>query len=189
MTQTNSANQNAPASPGATPPPPTRRSVWTAREKLARLAWTVLARPVWLLAPGMRPTLVRLFGGQVGRGCALAGSAEITIPWHLRLGDDVRVGERVILYALGPITIGDNTVLDYRAHLCAGTHDMNDSRFPLIKAPITIGRGCLVGLDAYIGPGVTLGDDCRVWPRASVHKGAPAGARLVGNPARAEGSP
>lgn len=158
--------------------------MWTAREKLVRLAWATLARPVWWLAPGLRPALIRLFGGQVGRNCAFAGSVEITIPWHVRCGDGVRVAERVILYGLGPITIGAGTVLDYKAHLCAGTHDMNDSRFPLLKTPITVGAGCLIGIDAYIGPGVELGDGCRVWPRASVYKSFPAGTNLRGNPAK-----
>ena len=168
----------------AAPPPPARRSVWTTKEKLIRLAWTTLARPVWLLLPGSRSGLIRLFGGTVGRNCTFARSVEVTIPWHVRCGNNVRVGERVILYGLGPITIGDNTVLDYKAHCCAGTHDMTDSRFPLLKTPITIGRDCFVGIDAYIGPGVELADGCRVWPRASVYKSAPANTALRGNPAK-----
>ncbi|MDQ7013654.1 MAG: DapH/DapD/GlmU-related protein [Planctomycetota bacterium] len=170
--------------PPPPPPPPARRSVWTTKEKLVRLAWTTLARPVWLLLPSSRPALIRLFGGTVGTGCSFAASVEVTIPWHVRCGDNVRVGERVILYGLGPITIGDNTVLDYKAHCCAGTHDMTDSRFPLLKTPITIGRDCFIGIDAYIGPGVQLGDGCRVRPRASVYKSAPPHTTLQGNPAK-----
>lgn len=167
-----------------TPPPPVRRSVWTRREKLIRLAWTFLARPIWVVSPSQRPGLIRRFGGQVGKNCAFASSVEITIPWNIRCGDNVRVGERVILYGLGPITIGDNTCIDYRAHLCAGTHDMTDSRFPLLKTPITIGSNCFIGIDAYIAPEVNLGDGCRVWPRASVYKSFPATTHLQGNPAK-----
>ncbi|MBK7403451.1 MAG: acetyltransferase [Phycisphaerales bacterium] len=170
---------------GAAPPPPARRSVWTRREKLVRLVWAWGARPLWLAFPSLRPVLIRWFGGKVGKDCAFAASVEVTIPWHVRCGDGVRVGERVILYGLGPITIGDRTVLDYRAHLCAGTHDMTDSRFPLLKTPITIGRDCIVGIDAYIGPNVELGDGCRVWARASVYRSFPAGTWLQGNPAKA----
>lgn len=173
--------------PGETPstlPEPARRSVWTPREKLVRLVWATLGRLVWLIAPGARPGLIRLFGGRCGPGCRFAGSVDILIPWNIRCGSRVRVGERSILYALGPITIGDDTVLDQRAHLCAGTHDMADSRFPLLKPPITVGARCLIGADAYIGPEVVLGDDIRVWPRASVYKSFPDGSRLRGNPAR-----
>jgi putative colanic acid biosynthesis acetyltransferase WcaF len=166
------------------PPPPARRSVWTPKEKLIRLLWSTLARPGWLAFSGLRPALLRLFGGTVGRNCAFAASVEITIPWHVRCGDGVRIGERVILYGLGPIAIGSGTVIDYKAHLCAGTHDMTDSRFPLLKTPITIGERCFIGIDAYIAPGVTLGDGCRVWPRASVYKSFPADTHLQGNPAQ-----
>jgi putative colanic acid biosynthesis acetyltransferase WcaF len=171
--------------PGNTPhPPPARRSVWTTREKIIRLAWTTVARPIWLCCPGLRPALLRSFGGRVGKNCAFAASVEVTIPWNVRCGDNVRVGERAILYGLGLITIGDNTVIDYRAHLCAGTHDMTDSRFPLLKTPITIGAGCFIGIDAYIAPETELGDGCRVWPRASVYKSFPANTNLQGNPAK-----
>lgn len=167
-------------------PPPTRRSVWTPREKIVRLLWGTVAALPWRLLPAARPALLRLFGGRVGRGCRLAGSVSIAIPWHLRLGDGVEVGERVVLYGLGPIEIGDGCVLDYGAHLCAGTHDMRDSRFPLLKTPITLGPGCFVGLDAYVGPDVVLGPRTIVAPRASVHRSHPGDAVLVGNPARPE---
>ena len=175
--------------PDHTPPPairpePTRTSVWTTREKIIRIIWSTLGRAFWVLLPPARPALIRLFGGACGPGCTLARSVDILIPWNIRLGARVRVARGVILYALGPIVVGDDTLIDHDAHLCAGTHDMTDSRFPLIKPPITVGKRCLIGADAYLGPEVVLGDDCRVWPRASVYRSCPAGARLRGNPAK-----
>lgn len=169
---------------GGVHPPPARRSVWTTREKVIRIVWATLGRVVWVVCGGARPWLIRRFGGRAGRGCVIARSVDILIPWNVHLGDNVRVGERVILYGLGPIEIGSGTVIDFRAHLCAGTHDMTDSRFPLIKPPITVGAGCFIGLDAYIGPEVVLGDGCVVWPRASVYRSFPAGSELKGNPAK-----
>ena len=164
-------------------PPPTRRSVWTPKQKVLRVLWTTVARAVWIVLPPARPGLIRLFGGRAGRNCRLARSVQIAIPWNVRLGDDVEVGEHAVLYSLGEITLGDSVVIDYGAHLCAGTHDMRDSRFPLLTPPITIGRGCFVGIDAFIGPNVTLGDGCRVWPRASVYRDCDGGVELRGNPA------
>lgn len=169
---------------GVVAPAPARRSVWTTREKVVRMVWATVGRLAWVCVPRARGALLRAFGGSAGRGCELARSVEILIPWNVHLGSGVRVGERVILYGLGPIRIGDGTVIDYRAHLCAGTHDMSDSRFPLVKPPITVGRGCFIGLDAYVGPEVVLGDGCVVWPRAAVFKSQPAGAEVRGNPAR-----
>jgi putative colanic acid biosynthesis acetyltransferase WcaF len=164
--------------------PPARRSVWTPKQKLVRLAWGTLGRWLWVLVPGARSRVLRAFGAKVGRDCRFHRRVEITIPWHLDLGDGVIVGEGAILYGLGMITIGSNTVLDYGAHLCAGSHDMRDPRFPLTRPPITIGANCTVGIDAYVSPGVTIGDDVVVWARASVYKDVPGGVTVRGNPAQ-----
>jgi putative colanic acid biosynthesis acetyltransferase WcaF len=166
-------------------PPPLRRSVWTIRQKVVRAIWGIVARPIWIVAPALRSPLLRFFGAKVGKGCRFGRSVEITIPWNLDIGDAVEVGERVILYGLGPITLGDRVVIDYRAHLCAGTHDHTDSRFPLVKPPITIGHDTFIGIDAYIAPDVSLGPGCRVLPRASVYRSFGGGVQLLGNPARA----
>ncbi|UCD74936.1 MAG: hypothetical protein JSV91_14255 [Phycisphaerales bacterium] len=164
--------------------PPARRSAWTTKQKFIRLLWMTAGRFLWLLFPSARSALIRLFGGSAGRGCRFARGVEIVVPWNLHVGNNVQVEDRAILYTLGPITLGDNVVIDYRAHLCAGTHDMNDSTFPLLTPPISIGDGSFIGLDAYVGPNVTLGAGCRVWPRASVYRDFPDGTSLRGNPAQ-----
>ncbi|MHC5024717.1 MAG: DapH/DapD/GlmU-related protein, partial [Planctomycetota bacterium] len=143
-------------------PPPLRRSAWTTKQKIVRVAWTTVGRLAWIGLPRARPGLLRLFGGRAGRGCRFARNVEITIPWNVRVGDRVEVGAAAIIYSLGMITIGDDVVLDYGAHLCAGTHDHTDSMFPLVTPPINVGDGSFIGIDAYIGPGVTLGRRCRV---------------------------
>ncbi|MCP3902652.1 MAG: colanic acid biosynthesis acetyltransferase WcaF [Planctomycetes bacterium] len=165
--------------------PPLRRSPWSVRQRLVRIVWNSLGRLAWALFPSFRSTLLRGFGATVGRGCRFGSGVEAVIPWNLRLGNDVDVGDRVILYSLGTITIGDGVVLDYRCHLCAGSHDIFDSRFPQTRPPIAIGAGSLVGIDAYVGPGVTLGSGVWVHPRASVYRSvADDGVELRGNPAR-----
>ena len=180
---------NTPAA-NAPVPPPTRRSVWTPKEKLIRVLWGIVAAPIWTILPAARPALIRAFGGRAGPGCRFAKNVRVTIPWNIRCGSRVTVHDGAILYALGPITIGDDTVIDRRVHLCAGTHDMTDSTFPLIKPPITIGARCLLGIDSYVGPDVEMGDDCRTAPRTSVFKSVPDGSRLAGNPGKPiEGTP
>ena len=164
--------------------PPQRVSPWTTRQKLVRVAWETVGRVLWCVAPGSRPSLLRLFGARVGRRCRFARSVEIVIPWNLTIGDDVVVGDHVVLYALGPIDIANGVVLDTRAHLCAGSHDIGDPRFPQTRPPISIGRDTYLGIDTYVAPGVTIGERCRVHPRSSVFRDAPDDAELRGNPAR-----
>jgi putative colanic acid biosynthesis acetyltransferase WcaF len=167
------------------PPPPPRRTTWTARQNLLRVVWSSLGRLAWVLLPPCRSSLLRLFGATVGPGCRFARSVEIDIPWTLHIGRNVQVGEQAILYGLGMITIGDDVVLDRKAHLCAGTHDMDDPQFALLRPPVTVGDGCFIGYDAYIGPGVALGSRCRVLPRASVYRNWGDDLILRGNPAAA----
>ncbi len=161
-----------------------RKTPWTLKENIARVMWMTFGKVAWTLLPPARSALIRLFGGKVGRACRFASRVEVTIPWNVRIGDRVLVRDGAIIYSLGPITIGDDSVLDARAHLCAGTHDMTDPTFPLVKPPITLGQRCIVGIDAYVAPDVELGDGSRVWPRASVYKSFPEGVSLKGNPAR-----
>jgi len=167
--------------------PPARRSAWTFKQKVIRLLWGTLGRLCWQVSC-LRPTVLRLFGGTVGARCRLARSVELTIPWNISIGDDVVIHERAILYSLGTISIGSGTVIDVRAHLCAGSHDMRDTRFPLTRPPIVVGSECRIGVDAYLAPDVTLGDKCVVHHRASVYKSFPQGSVLEGNPARPTGS-
>ena len=143
-----------------------------------------LGGALWRLLPPFRSQLLRFFGATIGARCSFASSVRIDVPWNLNIGDDVQVRDHAILYALGPITIGERSIIDRYAHLCAGSHDFTDPRFPLTRPPITLGKRCLVGLDAYIGPGVTLGDNAAVHPRASVHRDFPSDSNLAGNPAR-----
>ena len=56
--------------------------------------------------------------------------------------------------------------------------------FPLIKPPITLGQGCFVGFDAYIGPEVVLGDQTIVHARSSVYRSTEPGSEWRGNPAK-----
>lgn len=162
----------------------TRKTPWTLKQNITRTIWMTFGRMAWVPFPSLRPRLIRLFGGKVGKNCTFATGVEVTIPWHVTIGDNVRVRSGAIIYSLGQIHIGNDSVLDSRAHLCAGTHDMSDPTFPLVRRPITIGARCLIGTDAYIAPGTELGDDCIVWPRASVYKNFPDGIALRGNPAR-----
>lgn len=163
---------------------PKRKSVWTTKQKLIRIIWSTIGRAIWVLIPSMRSSVLRLFGARVGSGCSFARDIDIVVPWNIRIGDRVSIADRSILYSLGVIDIGNDCVIDRKAHLCAGTHDMTDPMFPLLRPPITIGNGCFIGFDAYIGPEVVLGDRTCVYPRTSLYRSTEPGTTYRGNPAK-----
>jgi putative colanic acid biosynthesis acetyltransferase WcaF len=100
------------------------------------------------------------------------------------MGDDVSIGDEAILYSLGTITIGSRSFLSQYAHLCAGTHDHTSRDYPLVCAPITIGEDCWIAADAFVGPGVNVGDRTVLGARASAFNDLPPDVIAVGNPAK-----
>jgi putative colanic acid biosynthesis acetyltransferase WcaF len=52
-----------------------------------------------------------------------------------------------------------------------------------VRSPIKIGSGVWVCAQAFIGPGVTVGDNSVVGARAVVFDDVPEGVVAVGNPA------
>lgn len=160
---------------------------WTRREQLGRVLWA-LAWPLFALSPrpfwGWRRWLLRRFGAMIGTGVHVYPTVRITIPWNLTLGADCAIGDRAILYALGPISIGPRATISQGAHLCAGTHDWRDPSRPLLKPPILIRADVWVAADAFVGPGVTVGEGAIVGARAVVMRDVPANVIAAGNPAR-----
>lgn len=105
-------------------------------------------------------------------------------PWLLKVGAYSCLGDGVNVYNLGPVSIGEHTVVSQNVHICAGTHDYTRPALPLLRLPITIGSGVWVCADAFVGPGVTIGDNSVVGARAVVTKDVPPAVVVAGNPAR-----
>jgi putative colanic acid biosynthesis acetyltransferase WcaF len=80
--------------------------------------------------------------------------------------------------------VGDHSVVSQDASLCAGTHDHTRADLPLQRPPIHIGSGVWVCAEAFIGPGVTIGNNSVVGARAVVAGDVPAAVVVAGNPAK-----
>lgn len=160
---------------------------WTRRELAGRVLWA-LARPAFRLSPrplwGWRRWLLRGFGARIGANVQIYPSVHISIPWNISIGEGSAVGDRAILYALGPISLGKGVTISQGAHLCAGTHDWSRPDRPLLKPPITIGDNSWICADAFVGPGVTIGAGTILGARAVAMKDIAPGIVAVGNPAR-----
>jgi putative colanic acid biosynthesis acetyltransferase WcaF len=161
---------------------------WSRGELIGRALWEILRGPLFIWTPrpmwAWRRGVLRLFGAKIGRHVQIHPSARIAIPWNLQIGDEASVGDSVILYDLGPITIGCRASISQNAHLCAGTHDYRRSEMPLLKPPIVIAEGAWVCADAFVGPGVIVGAFSIVGARGVVLKSVPDGVIVGGNPAR-----
>jgi putative colanic acid biosynthesis acetyltransferase WcaF len=156
-------------------------------ELFRRVCWS-MAQPLFRFSPrllfGWRRFLLRSFGAKVGRHVHVYSSATIYMPWNLEIGDWSAVGENAFVYNLGVVTIGRQVTISHRAHLCAGTHDYTRADMPLLKPPIRINDSAWVCADAFVGPGVEVGEGAIVGARAvAVNRVAPW-TIVAGNPAR-----
>ena len=159
---------------------------WSFLELMGRLGWG-LCGPLFRFSPrllwGWRRFLLRLFGAKVGRQVHIHPSARIFIPWNLEVGDWSSVGFDALIYNLGMARIGSKVTISQRAHLCAGSHDFRDPAMTLLKPPITVHDEVWVCADAFVGPGVTIGEGSVVGARAVVVRDVPPWSVVAGNPA------
>ena len=87
-----------------------------------------------------------------------------------------------------PSSIGSTASISQGAHLCAGTHDYRRADLPLQKLPISIGEGAWICADAFIGPGVKVGNYAIVGARAVAMRIIEDWSIVAGNPARVIGT-
>jgi putative colanic acid biosynthesis acetyltransferase WcaF len=165
-----------------------RKSRKYSRGELARRVLWGAVKPFFRFSPrpcfGWRRFLLRCFGARIGREVHIYNSTVIYYPWNLDAGDYCAIGEQVFLYNLGPVTIGPRATISHRAHLCAGTHDHTKADFPLMRLPIVIGAQAWICADAFVGPGVTIGEGAILGARAVAMKDVEPWMIAIGNPAR-----
>lgn len=162
---------------------------FTLKNRLLRTAW----RLMWLLAARWTPpplhfwrnTLLNLFGARVAMSAHIYSSVEIWAPWNLNVAEFGSMAPNVRCYNMAPITIGYKAVVSQGAYLCTGTHDYRSPAFTLFARPISVGARAWICADAFVGPGVTVGDGAVLAAAGAAFHDLDPWTVYVGNPAAA----
>lgn len=153
--------------------------------------WWIVQASLFAWSPqvlyGWRRFLLRLFGARVGRGAIIRPSVKVTYPWKLSLGDHAWIGDDVVLYTLGEISIGPNAVISQKSYLCTGGHDYTRSTFDIYSMRIFVDAEAWIATDVFVAPGITIGHGAVVGARSSVFNNIPAGMVARGSPAKVVG--
>ncbi len=161
---------------------------YSSGEYFRRTLWELVQATLFRWSPprayAWRRWWLRRFGADLAPTSGVRPTVRITFPWLLKMGEHAMLGDRVRVYNLGYITIGNHTVVSQDAHLCAGTHDYTRPDLPLLRPPITIGDGVWVCADTFVGPGVTIGDRSVIGARAVAVRDVPSDVVVAGNPAK-----
>lgn len=106
-------------------------------------------------------------------------------PENLRFGNQVDVGENVVLRAAGGLTIGDRVLIAAGAVLTTAGHPLQPPRWNRnMSAPISIGDDVWIGANAVILPGVSVAAGSIVAAGAVVTTDVPPLCVVAGVPAR-----
>jgi putative colanic acid biosynthesis acetyltransferase WcaF len=156
------------------------------KNRLSRVLWGIVA--ALLFHPSPRPMhrwrsfLLRIFGAKVGSGVHVYPGTKIWAPWNLELADECGIAKGAILYSQGRITIGRRAVVSQGAHLVTGTHDYSTAGFPLVTMPIYVGDHAWIAAEAFVHPGVIIGEGCVIGARSVVTRSMPGWTVCSGHP-------
>lgn len=158
------------------------------RSRLARavwqLVWFALARFTPIAFHRWRCWLLRRFGAKIEGICWVYPTTKIWAPWNLSMEARSCLAAGVDCYNVAEVRLGAGVTVSQRSFLCTASHDFDNADFALIGASISIEPGAWVAAEAFIGPGVHLGERAVVLARAVVVRDVPPRMVVGGNPAR-----
>lgn len=111
-------------------------------------------------------------------------TASVWLPRNLRMDEGSTIGPGVDCYNMALISLGAGALVSQRAFLCTGNHDHRDPHFQLFASPIEIGARAWIAAEAFVGPGVTIGQGAVLAARGCAVSDIPEWTVWGGNPSR-----
>lgn len=126
---------------------------------------------------------------QVGQDVTIHHDVLFSSGRNIALGDGVFINRRVMLDDRGPLSVGDHSMLAAGVVVETHAHVFDDFSKPMPKGgrlmkPVTIGAECLVGYNAVVMAGTTLGQRVIVAANSVVTKDVDDYHVVGGVPAR-----
>lgn len=158
------------------------------RHRLTRLVWSLVwsGFGIWTPVPmhAWRRFLLRAFGARLHNTAKVYPGVKIWYPANLVMAEYACIASGVNCYCMDQIEIGAYALVSQGAHLCGGTHNIDDPHFQLVVKPIMIGANAWVAAEAFVGPGVIVGEGAVLGARAVTFKHTEPFTVYAGNPAK-----
>ena len=158
------------------------------RNRAYRAIWTM----VWIFFGTWTPRsfvawrrwLLCLFGAKIHPTAMVNRGVSIWSPKNLTMDAHSCLGPNVICYNLAKIHLKKNSLVSQGSHLCTGSHNISDINFQLIFAPIEICEDAWIAAEAFVGPGVSIGEKAILGARGVTFKSLDPNGIYIGNPAK-----
>ena len=132
---------------------------------------------------------------EFGQNIIIDDFAFVYATTRMKIGNYVHIACFASVVGGADLVLEDFVAISHGARILTGTDDFKDwgfgnSTVPLkyrnvTRKPVHVGKFCIVGANSVVLPGVTIGDNAVVGAGSVVTRDVPAGAVVVGNPARA----
>ena len=131
--------------------------------------WTILNR----ISPRLRPYLWKITGCKIGEKVSIGYDVyyDVGNASYINIEDDVWIASRSLL-------------LCHKRDLSRYYKNEPYNKLGYQKSPVTLKKGCVVGMGSIIMPGVTIGEGAIIGAGSLVIKDIPAWSIAVGNPAK-----
>jgi maltose O-acetyltransferase len=124
---------------------------------------------------------------QVGAGAVIRPPFYCDYGYNISVGRNTFMNFNCVILDVVQVRIGDDCQIGPNVQIYTADHPLDPEvrRSGLESGrPVTIGNNVWIGGAAIILPGVTIGDNAVVGAGSVVTRDVPAGATVVGNPAR-----
>ena len=131
--------------------------------------------------------LLKEIVGELAEGAFICPPLYCTYGRHIHLGERSYINMGATLLDNAPIRIGTDVMIGPNVQIYTAAHALDaDERIQGVETalPVTIEDRVWIGGGAILLPGITIGREAIVGAGAVVTRDVPAGARVVGNPAR-----
>lgn len=160
-------------------------------DNLATMEWLTRYNTTLAWSADVRHALLQERLALVGENTVIRPPFHCDYGFNISLGRSVFINFNCTILDVVPVSIGDFTKIGSGVQILAADHP----RDPALRKtgvesgmPITIGSNVWIGAGALILPGVTVGDDAIIGAGSVVTRDVPAGATVMGNPARLKDS-
>jgi len=156
-------------------------------DQVAAAAWMARYNASLSSLPRERLALLRERLAEVGDGSVVRPPFHCDYGFNIRLGRNVFVNFGCVILDVVEVSIGDLTQIGPGVQILTADHPRDpDLRRQGLEfgQRVRVGRNVWIGGAAILLPGVTVGDDSIIGAGSIVTRDVPAGATVLGNPAR-----
>lgn len=132
-------------------------SVGAAKQLLWRLAGRYALRATFHDWYALRRVILRFFGARVAKNAIVRPSVRIDAPWRLTIEEHGTLGDFSVVSGDADVIIGKAATVSQYAQLCTSPTPRTSGTGTSPRA-ITLGAHAWVAAEAFVGPGVQLGE-------------------------------